>query len=263
MSTTVLILLLVVPALIVGSFLNTVIVRVPAKEALFHPGSRCPLCEAPIAWRDQIPVFSWVLLHQKCRSCRGSIPVGYPLVELANVVLWALAALRFGASWELVPFLGFFSVLLALSVIDLELYILPNRITYPSILVSLVASPVFAYLATDNPVSVTKSSYAAGLGYAGFLAFMVIFYELLLRREGMGMGDIKLAVILGIWVGWIHVLLVIYALLFACVLGVVIGVGVLIVRRENKPFPFGPWLAIGAIAAILLSQPILESLNRG
>lgn len=262
MSTSVLILLLVIPGLVVGSFLNTVIVRVPAKEPLFRPGPRCPLCEAPIAWRDQIPVLSWVLLRRKCRACGEGIPLGYPLVELANVVLWALAANRFGATWALIPFLAFFSVLLALSVIDLELYLLPNRITYPSILVSLVASPVFAFVATDHPGRVIRSSLLGGLGYAAFLGFMVVFYELIMRREGMGMGDVKLAILLGIWVGWLHLFLVLYAMIIACVIGAVIGVVMLIVRRASKPFPFGPWLAIGAIIAVLVSHPILESLNR-
>jgi len=188
--------------------------------------------------------------------------VGYPLVEIANVVLWGLAAARFGLSWELIAYLALFSVLLALSVIDIELYLLPNKITYPAILLSIAAVPVFAFLASDSPGSTIRSAYLGGVGYAGFLLITLLLYELIVRREGMGMGDVKLAVLLGLWVGWIHLFLVIYAMIFACVLGAVVGLVILVVRRSSRAFPFGPWLAIGAIGAILVSQPILESLNR-
>ena len=133
MSTGLLLVLLAVFGLVVGSFLNVVIVRVPSGESLVAPPSKCPLCETAIAPRDNIPVVSWLLLRGKCRSCGEPIPAGYPLVEVANAVLWVLAGIRFDASVELIPYALFFSVLLALSVIDLELYILPNRITYPSI----------------------------------------------------------------------------------------------------------------------------------
>jgi leader peptidase (prepilin peptidase)/N-methyltransferase len=252
----------VVPALVVGSFLNTLIVRAPTEEQILRPGPRCQDCEARLGWRDLVPVASWVASRGRCRHCQAAIPVGYPLVEVANVALWAVAAARFGASWELLVYLALFSVLLALSVIDLELYLLPNRITYPSILVSLVAVPILSFALRDDPVSAITSAYVGGIGYAGFLLFMTLVFELLIRREGMGMGDVKLAMLLGLWIGWIHVVLVVYAVLFACVLGAVIGVVIMIVRRDNRAFPFGPWLAVGAVAAIVYSDRILESLNR-
>ncbi len=188
--------------------------------------------------------------------------MGYPLVEVANVALWGLAAARFGWSWELPIYLALFSVLLALSVIDLELYLLPNRLTYPSIVVSALAIPILSVPLREDPVTAIRSAYLGGLGYAGFLVVILLFYELVVRKEGMGMGDVKLAVLLGMWVGWIHLILVTYALIFACVIGVVVGVIVLIARRESRAFPFGPWLAIGAIIAIVRSDAILASLNR-
>lgn len=248
--------------MVVGSFLNTLIVRIPTAEKIFRPGPTCQLCNARLGARDLVPVLSWLASKGRCRHCGEEVPVGYPLVEVANVVLWALAAARFGATWELLVYLALFSVLLALSVIDLELYLLPNRLTYPSIIASIVLVPVASFLLRDDPTSAITSAYVGGIGYALFLLVMVMIFELLLRKEAMGMGDVKLAVVLGFWVGWIHILLVVYALLFACVLGVVVGALVLIVRRENRPFPFGPWLAIGAIGAILYSEQILESLNR-
>lgn len=246
----------------VGSFVNTLIVRVPTEEKILRPGPHCQSCEASLRARDLVPVVSWVASKGRCNHCGEAVPVGYPLVEVANVVLWALAAARFGVSWELPVYLALFSVLLALSVIDLELYLLPNRLTYPSIVASIVLVPVLSVLLREDPAGAIRSAYLGGIGYPLFLFLMVLLFELIVRKEAMGMGDVKLAVILGMWVGWIHLVLVIYALLFACVLGVVVGGVVLIVRRESRAFPFGPWLALGAIAAILFSERILDSLNR-
>lgn len=260
MSTATLMAVLVIPALLVGSFLNTVIVRVPAKESVLGP-SRCPLCDEPIRWSDQIPLVSWVMLKGRCRNCDGTIPAGYPLVELANLVLWLAMAWKVGESWGgsivlLIPMLALSSVLLALSVIDLELYILPNRITYPAILASLVGIPIVAYLATDNATTFIARAYVGGIAYSGFLAFTLIAYELIVRREAMGIGDVKLAALLGMWLAFVHPILVLWGLILASVLGVLVGVVVLVVRRQSKPYPFGPWLAIGALMAILLSEQL-------
>lgn len=242
-----------------GSFLNVVIVRVPSGESLLRPPSRCPRCEHPIAVRDNVPVVSWLLLRGRCRSCGEEIPAGYPLVELANAGLWVVAGLRFGATWELVPYALLFSVLLALSVIDLELYLLPNRITYPTIVASAIAVVPLSFLATDDPGGHIAQALLSGLGYAGFLAVMLFGFELVTRKQGMGMGDVKLAVILGIWVGWIEPILVVYSLIFASVIGLLVGIVVLVVRRASRPYPFGPWLALGAVAAIVASDQILEA----
>ena len=247
--------------LAVGSFLNVVIVRVPSGESVLRPPSKCPQCESPIAPRDNIPVLSWILLRGRCRSCGKEIPAGYPLVEAANAVLWVVAGIRYGATWPLVPYALLFSVLLALSVIDLELYLLPNKITYPAMIVSVPAVVALSYAATDNPGRHITASLASGLLYSGFLAVMLIGFELVTKKQGMGMGDVKLAVILGIWVGWIEPVLVVYSLIAASILGLIVGVGVLLVRRESRPYPFGPWLAMGAMAVIIWSEPILDAIG--
>lgn len=261
MPLPVLLPLLALVGLLVGSFLNVVIVRVPSGESIVSPPSKCPRCENPIAPRDNIPVVSWLLLKGRCRSCQEPIPVGYPLVEATNAVLWVAAGLRFHESWALLPYLAFFSVLLVLSVIDLELYILPNKITYPSIVVSLIVIPILSIAITDDPKGAILGALIGGIGYAGFLFAVLIAYELIVHKEGMGLGDVKLAVLLGLWVGWLNPFLVLFALIAASVIGLIVGAGIFIVRRESRPYPFGPWLALGAIAVVLASSRILEAYN--
>lgn len=258
MSTGLLLVLLALFGLAIGSFLNVVIVRVPSGESLVRPPSKCPLCEHEIAARDNIPVLSWILLKGRCRNCGEPIPAGYPLVEAGNAVLWVLSGVVFGASAEVVPYALLFSVLLALSVIDLELYILPNKITYPSILASMVVIPVMAVVATDDPAAAVLGAVIGAVGFAGFLLVLLLAWELILRKEGMGMGDVKLAILLGLWIGYINPLLCLFALIASSVIGLIVGAGILVVRRESRPFPFGPWLALGSILVIACSGPILR-----
>lgn len=263
MSTGLLLVTLALFGLAVGSFLNVVIVRIPSGESLLHPPSKCPQCEQAISPRDNIPIISWLLLRGKCRSCGEPIPAGYPMVEAANAVLWVLAGVRFGDSFAVIPYALLFSVLLALSVIDLELYILPNKITYPSILVSLVAIPLLAYAFLDDPAGAILGAVLGGIGFAGFLLVILLAWELIMRKEGMGMGDVKLAILLGLWVGLINPLLCLFALIFSSIIGLVVGVAILAVRKESRAFPFGPWLALGSIAVILFSGPILRVYDIG
>ncbi len=245
--------------LVIGSFLNVVIVRVPSGESIVSPPSKCPLCENPVAPRDNIPVISWILLKGRCRHCSEPISSGYPVVEATNAVLWVLAGVRFGAGWEVVPYALFFSVLLALSVIDLELYLLPNKITYPSILASLVILPALAVVAAENPAGAIWGAVIGGLGYSGFLGVTLVAYALIVRKEGMGLGDVKLAVLLGLWIGYLHPILTLYALIAASLIGVVVGGGLLLVRKESRHYAFGPWLALGAVLTILFSNSILDT----
>ncbi|MCB0970273.1 MAG: prepilin peptidase, partial [Acidimicrobiales bacterium] len=205
-------------------------------------------------------VVSWLLLRGRCRSCQEPIPSGYPLVELTSAILWVVAAWRFDDAPipVAVAFAALFSVLLALSVIDLELYILPNRITYPSILVSGVVLPILSIAYAEEPGAAILWAYVGGLLFGGILLLTLLAWSVIMRKDGMGMGDVKLAILLGMWLGWLHPVLPLHALIASSLFGVIVGAGVAIVRRASQPYPFGPWLALGTIVVIVFSGPILR-----
>ena len=237
----------------IGSFLNVVIVRMPADESVLSPPSKCPLCETPIKGRDNIPIVSWVLLRGRCRSCHEPIPVGYPLIEAANGVLWIAAGIRFGADWVLLPYLFLFSVLLAQSVIDLELYRLPDKITLPALWTSAAVIPLVSVLVGEPEAIV--GAFVGGIGY-----YLFLFVPFFIYPKGMGFGDVKLAALMGLYLGWINPILVLMAALIACVAGTAVGGVLYLVRgRQSREFAFGPWLAFGCVVAILASDLLLRS----
>lgn len=176
----------------------------------------------------------------------------YPVVEIMNAALWVSAGIRFGFHPAVVPYLVLFSVLLELSVIDLEQYILPNRIVYPAILFALVSLPVVAIL-VGRPRAIV-GLLVGGVGY-----FLFLFIPAIIYPKGMGFGDVKLALLMGLYLGWIHPALALPALVLASVIGLLAGVVLLVRRGKSRPYPFGPWLALGCILAILFSRQLLKS----
>src|SRR5205085_6746606 len=183
--------------LLVGSFLNVVIWRVPRKLSVVQPPSHCPQCETPIRPRDNVPVLSWLLLRGKCRHCGNPIPVRYPLVEAGNGVLFAAVAARFGASWELPAYLVLTAALLAISLIDLEHFIVPDRITAP-LTISALALFGLAAIAEGNGGWHYGRTLLGGVAYFAFLLLLNLLYP-----RGMGMGDVKLSFSLGLYLGWL------------------------------------------------------------
>lgn len=252
MSVPVLVLLGVAGA-VVGSFLNQVIVRLPDDEPAVRPGPRCPQCEAPIVARDLVPVASYILLRGRCRSCDEPIPLGYPLVELANAALWVGAGLRFESTGALIAFLVLFSTLLAQSVIDLELYRLLDRITFPVFGLSVVL--IVGVSTLEGDASRALLAIGGAIGY-----FVFLFVPALINPKGMGLGDVKLALVMGLYLGWLNPILVLFAVIVACVIGLVVGLVFYLVRgRESRQFPFGPWLALGTVIAVFVSPGVLDS----
>jgi leader peptidase (prepilin peptidase)/N-methyltransferase len=254
-----------VAGLCVGSFLNVVIHRlprmmeaqwraecaelegreVPAAEPynLLRPPSRCPSCATPIRATQNIPVVSWLVLRGRCAACRAPISFRYPAVEILAAVLAIAVAARFGYSSALVPALGFTWALVALAAIDLDTQLLPDDITLPLLWAGLLVN------AFGTIVDLRSAVFGAA---AGYLVLWSVYwgFKLLTGKEGMGYGDFKLLAAIGAWAGW-QVLP--FAVLVAAGLGAVIGaLGLWLARRGiDTRIPFGPFLAVGGLAALL------------
>jgi leader peptidase (prepilin peptidase) / N-methyltransferase len=239
--------------LAIGSFLNVVIWRVPRKLSVVRPPSHCPQCETPIRPSDNVPVLAWLLLKGKCRHCGNPIPVRYPLVEAGCGVLFAAVAARFGAEWELPAYLVLTAALLAISLIDLEHFIVPDRITAPLTVSSLVLLGGAALAEGDG-----WRFGRALLGGVAFFAFLLVLN--LLYPKGMGMGDVKLAFSLGLFLGWLGWGQVFLGGFLAFLLGAVVGVGLIATKIKSRKdvVPFGPFLALGTMLTVLWADPILR-----
>jgi leader peptidase (prepilin peptidase) / N-methyltransferase len=239
--------------LLVGSFLNVVIHRVPLGESVVHPRSRCPTCGTELAAYDNIPVLSWLILRGRCRTCRTRISVRYPLVELGTGALFATTAWWLGPSLALPAFLYLAAISVALALIDLDVKRLPNAIVLPSYGVALVLLLVPAAFDASWPAFLRAVLTGAGL-YAFYFLLAFIY------PAGMGFGDVKLAGVLGIYLGWIAWPLTIIATFAAFLLGAVVGVVVMIRSgggRKTK-VPFGPFMIIGTYLALWWGQSVVD-----
>jgi leader peptidase (prepilin peptidase) / N-methyltransferase len=240
--------------LIVGSFLNVVIYRVPRKESIVTPRSACPKCRTPISNRDNIPVLSWLLLKGKCRTCGNPISLRYPLVEASTALLFCGVALRFGYSAQLAAFLVFIGGLFALACIDLDCRLLPKRIVYP-LFGSVAALFVVASIATHHwrPFVV-----AAVCSFAWFALFFSIYS---VSSRLIGFGDVRLGLVLGLGLGWIGVPAVLFGFFVANLIGAAVGM-VLIAQKKatrESTVPYGVFLALGAALAVYI--PALGNLH--
>jgi leader peptidase (prepilin peptidase)/N-methyltransferase len=243
-----------VVGLAVGSFLNVVIHRVPRKESVVRPRSRCPHCGVQIGERDNIPVVSWLALRGRCRSCRTPIPLRYPLVEVGTAVLFAAVAVRFGLSAELPVFCVFLGALLALALIDLEHFLLPSRIIYSTLLVEAALLGVTA--AVDQRWWTLEEAVLAGL--AAFLIFFLIHF---IYPAGMAWGDLRLAGLIGFVLGWLGYQYVLVGLFLAFLSASFVGVALIALRRASgkTPIPFGVFLALGALVAVMWGHPLAHA----
>jgi leader peptidase (prepilin peptidase)/N-methyltransferase len=253
----------VLVGLIVGSFLNVVAHRLPrmlelAPDAdsarpsgpynLARPGSHCPRCAHAIAPWDNVPVLSWILLHGRCRHCGASIPIRYPLVEIAAALGAGLLAVAVDNPLRAVAAMLLYWILLALTVIDLDHRVLPDEITLPGLWLGLLI----------NIPGVLTSLRSAVLGAAvGYLSLWSLYhlFRLVTGKEGMGYGDFKLYALLGAWLGLARLPLVI---LVASALGSIVGLGLIATRRlrSDTPIPFGPFLAAGGLVSLLAGHAI-------
>ena len=230
-----------------GSFLNVVIWRVPRGESIVSPPSHCPECGERIKARDNIPIVSWLLLRGRCRNCGEPISRRYPLVEALVAALFAAITAVNGVDWDLAWQLPLAAVLVALAAIDLDLQILPNKIVYPAAVWG-VASAALIRL-SDLP-----ELLAWGVGAFAFLLVAALVYP-----AGMGMGDVKLAGVLGLYLGSS----VVPALLVAFLSGTIVGIAIMarhgVAEGRKMGVPFGPFLAVGGIVALLVGPDLVEA----
>jgi leader peptidase (prepilin peptidase) / N-methyltransferase len=234
--------------LLIGSFLNVVAWRLPRGESLVKPRSKCPGCATQLKAYDNIPVFSWLALRGRCRGCGEKISARYPVVEAVTAALYVLVvALKWGDVLQMTLGLVLVTFLVPIAVIDIDLKIIPNKLTGPAAVLAVALGAVL------EP-SYLPEQLAAG---AGALIFFLL--PTLIHQKGMGMGDVKLVAVLGLYLGRA----VAPAIFIALILGVVVGAAVIAMKgvsdgRRTK-IPFGPFLAVGALVAFFVGDAIVNS----
>lgn len=254
----------VVLGLLLGSFLNVVIHRLPtmldrgwraqcawlagteipeaAPYNLVIPRSACPKCGHAIAWYENVPIVSWLLLRGRCASCKNPISARYPLVEGLTGLLFGYAAWRWGLGVQSISAWGLLAILVALTFIDLDTQLLPDNLTLPLAWAGLLVNMGGHFVPLEEAV----------IGaVAGYLSLWAVFhvFRLLTGKEGMGFGDFKLFAALGAWLGWKMLLPIVLA---ASLAGAMVGISLVVLAGHDRarPIPFGPWLALGGVIAL-------------
>lgn len=243
--------------LVLGSFLNVVVWRVPRGESIVAPPSACPRCHHPIAPRDNIPVLSWLLLRGRCRHCGEPVSVRYPLVESATAAAFVTVTLWSGQHWATIAWLYLAAVSIALALIDLDHQRLPNVIVLPSAVVTTILLAVAAW----NPGGAAdwghllRALLGAGALFIFYAAAATIY------PAGMGWGDVKLAAVVGLgtaWAGWGALFI---GTLTGFVIGAVVGIAVMLATKQGRKtrVPFGPWMLAGMWLGIIAGQRIWDA----
>jgi leader peptidase (prepilin peptidase)/N-methyltransferase len=237
--------------LVVGSFDNVAVYRIPEGKSLWKPRSFCPQCGATIAWYDNIPLLSYIMLRGRCRRCNQPISPRYPLVELSSGLLFLSVFAKLGFGWkaELLPYLFMVTVLIIVSAVDLQLQIIPNKVIYFAVPVALAVMGMVALARGDGEIMLRALiGLAIGGVPLGLLALLI--------PKGMGMGDAKLAAFTGIFLGY-HQLT---ALFLAFLLGSLGGIALMMAGKKGRKsrIPFGPYLAAGALVALFWGPAIYD-----
>ena len=248
---TPLLVLAAVLGLAVGSFLNVVIYRVPRGESLIRPGSHCTSCGEAVRPRHNVPVLGWLALRGRCATCAEPISVRYPLVEAGTALLFVAITARFGFSPELPAYLYLAAIAVALALIDLDVRRLPNVIVLPSYLVGLILLA---------PAVIASGDWGQGLRALAAMAALWLFYRALtvVRPGGMGLGDVKLAGLLGLYLGWLGWDALLIGAFAGFLIGGLAGAALLAARRATgkTAVPFGPYMLLGALIAIFAAGPV-------
>jgi len=237
---------------IIGSFLNVCIWRIPREESIVFPASHCPVCSHPIRFFDNIPIISWLILRGRCRDCGASISPRYPLVEALTAVLAVLLYWKYGFSLQFLCAFLFTAALIVITFIDIDYQIIPDVISLPGIPLCFLAA-VFVM-----GVPFLESLIGILVG-GGILYVIAVGYEWITKREGMGGGDIKLLAMLGAFFGWKSLLFIV---LCSSLTGAVVGMTAMVIQGQDMKYavPFGPFLALGAVAYFFFGDAFLRYL---
>jgi len=238
----------------VGSFLNVCIWRLPRGESIVRPPSHCPNCGRRIAPWDNIPLLSYLILQGRCRGCKATISPRYPIVEAMTGVVAVVLFLAFGPSIQTVTLFILICLLMVVTFVDLDRMIIPDKVTLPGIVIGLALNVMMA------PGAITAFLLGAVVGAASLLA-VAYLGELLFKKESMGGGDIKLAAMVGAFLGWKAVLL---ALFLAVLVGAVVGITLIIIgiKERREHIPFGPFIAAGTILVVFWGETILKAYHK-
>ncbi len=244
---------------LIGSFLNVCIYRVPKDESIVKPASRCPSCGTSIKFYDNVPILSYLILMGKCRACKAKLSPRYPLIELLNSVLYVLVLNRFGTAEPLVLMIYcvFVSTLIVIFFIDLDHQIIPNSITYPGIPLALLLGatvlpdPFFRY-----DLLGIKAAFIGFLVGGGSFYLIAIIGKMILKKDAMGGGDIKMMAMIGGLMGWKGIILTTF---LGSLFGSIIGISLIIIkgREFGSRIPFGPYLAFGSLITLFWGQEII------
>ena len=234
--------------LLIGSFLNVVIWRVPRGESIVRPPSACPVCGQAIRRRDNLPVISWLWLRARCRDCRTPISARYPLVEAGTALTFLAVFLQFGVAWAVPAYLYLAAIAVALALIDLDVHRLPDAIVLPAYPVAIV----LLGLASWNPGGASDWSALVRALIGGAALFAFYFVLAVAYPAGMGFGDVKLAGVLGLYLAWIGWGALVIGAFAAFLVGGVFSIGLLVAGKATRKseIPFGPWMLAGAAIGI-------------
>ena len=239
--------------LIVGSFLNVCIYRLPRNKSIILPSSFCPACEKPIKFYDNIPIVSYLFLRGKCRQCGSKISIRYPLVELLTAVLFLMLYRKLGLSFELFVGVIFVALLVVISFMDLDFQIIPDILSIGGLVAGIllaIVRPVFIYLYPK--FGFLDALYGVLIG-GGVLFVIAYGYQLITKREGMGGGDVKLLAMIGSFCG---IKGVIFSLMAGSLLGTAVGIPLMLIKGQGTKYaiPFGPFLSIGALLYLFMGN---------
>ena len=241
----------------IGSFLNVVIYRLPAGLSLVHPPSRCPHCEHPLGKTENVPVLGWLWLQGRCRWCRGPISSRYPSIEAATGILFCLIFWQYQFTLLTVGYWVLISWLVALSMIDFDTMTLPGVLTKSGLVLGLIFQGVMGWKMgqTSEYLMTSISSAVLGIWLFDLIGFSG---TIILGQQALGGGDSKLAAMLGAWLGWKYLLVTSF---LACGVGSLFGGGAMLLGFLDRrhPFPFGPFLAFGAILSLFWGQAIIST----